>query len=58
MSLPLEALLTDGSLDAREIRPREDCVGDDAVLPTDTKDSSVIRLLVPLQTFDTLPATI
>lgn len=39
----------DSSLDAGEKYPREDLTADDAVIQTDVKDSSVIRLLEPLQ---------
>lgn len=49
-----EAVLKDGSLDAGARCPREDLVVGNVVLTNDAKNSSDIRLLEPLQTFDVL----
>lgn len=46
-----ESMLKDAIIDAEESRPRVGLVGD-TILPTLANDSSGIRLLEPLQTFD------
>lgn len=49
-------MFKDGRFDAVERPQREDLVVGNGVLPTDSKDSSELSLLEPLQTFD-IPTT-
>lgn len=52
MTRSAESILKDGTLDTREIRPRENLVVSDTVLTTDAKVYSELHLLEPFQTFD------
>lgn len=45
MTCPVEGMLKDGNLDAGESYLREDLIIDDAILPTDAKDSSDLHLM-------------
>lgn len=53
VTYPVEAIVKDVSFAPAQRSPRENLIFGDAVLSTDARYTSELRLLEPLQTFDT-----